>query len=100
MALSVDQVVAILSPVKEAIDAETWNAAQERLGGQVDAMAGAGGDISDRKRWITVKDAAARCRVHYQTMLTWIAAGRVRWVKSGRHIFVDAATLPIRASEH
>lgn len=94
--LSADDIVALIRPVKERAGDDAWCAALARLGGGEIEAVELPDDLSNEQIWISVKDAAARCRVHIRTMREWGAEGTVRAMKSGKQVLVYVPSLPIR----
>ena len=45
------------------------------------------------QEWLTIKQAAARIGVHYQTIRNWIQHGELVAVKRGRTVRISVAVL-------
>ena len=52
--------------------------------------------VTTTEHWITAREAAVLKDVTYQTVLNWIANGRVEFKKEGRRYLLAASGLPER----
>lgn len=45
--------------------------------------------------WLTIREAAARIGVHYQTIRNWIQTGQLDCMKRGRTVRISRAALEV-----
>lgn len=95
--LSVDQIVTLISPVREMAGDEAWRAALARLGGEVETADGYAAKIARSK---TVPQYAGTVGQKERTIWEWVQRGKIISFKTpgGRRLIDPADNSPDRSA--